>query len=161
MSTHWPRRLAPLLGLVPLGCAPEPAEDSGPAPSLSIGQGAVAFTPLEEDSVEVVFGPQGGWHIEPAVRAWGLPVDGLVLSYDLLDAAGASRVIAVEAKLSEDRVVPLAEGGWERVGDRLVLEVTSAEELVGERLTLSVRAAPVGEAPVEVALEVTLVDEVE
>lgn len=159
MRTPWLRRLAPLLGLVPAACAPEAAEDSGPAPSLSIGQGAVAFTALEEDHVEVVFGPQGGWHIEPAVRAWGLPVDGLVLTYDLLDAAGASRVIAVEARLSEDRVVPLADGGWERVGDRLVLEITSAEEVVGERFGLSVSAAPVDGAPVAVALEVTLVDE--
>ncbi len=160
MRTLWLLRLAPLIGLLPLGCAPEAAEDTGPPPSLSLGQGAVAFTALEEDHMEVVFGPQGGWHIEPAVRGWGLPVEGLVLAYDLVDASGASWVIAVEARLSEDRVVPLADGGWERVGDRLVLEIKSEEEVVGERFLLTVAATPPGEATLTLANEVTLVDEV-
>lgn len=152
-------RLAPLLALGMAACAPRDAEDTAPSPVLSLGQGAVAFTPLVEDRVEVVFGPQGGWHIEPAVRGWGLDVEGLILSYDLLDAAGASRVITVEARLSGDRVVPLDDGGWERVGDRLVLEIADEAEVVGGVFTLTARAAPRDGAEAAVEVEVTLVDE--
>jgi hypothetical protein len=140
------------------GCAPA-AEDEGAAPSLALGQGSVAFTPLEEDRVEVVFGPQGGWHVEPAVRGWGLDVEGLVLGYDLVDEAGGAWAYSVQALLGENRVVALDDGGWERVGDRLVLDITSAEEVIGRQLTLGVRATPAGGDALALDTLVTLVDD--
>jgi hypothetical protein len=140
------------------GCAPD-AEDKGVAPSLALGQGIVAFTPLEEDRMEVVFGPQGGWHLEPAVRGWGLDVEGLVLGYDLVDEAGVAWAYSVEALLGEDRVVALDDGGWERVGDRLVLDITSAEDVIGRQLTLGVHAAPARDDALALDTLVTLVDE--
>lgn len=161
MRLHRSRHLAPLCLLMLSGCAAEAPESKGAAatPVLALGQGMVAFTPLEQDRMEIVFGPQGGWHVEPAVRGWGLEVEGLVLGYDLVDDDGVSWVIPVEAVLSEDRVLPIEDGGWERVGDRLVLDIESAEDVSGRSFTLAVRATPAGDDTFDLDTLVNLVDD--
>ncbi len=40
------------------------------------------------------------------------------------------------------RAVALDDGGWQRVGDCLVLDITSADEVICRRFTLGVHAAP-------------------
>lgn len=164
MCSHRPHLVAPLSVVLLLGCASEadsPRVGEAPEvePALAVGQGVVAFTALEQDRVEIVFGPQGGWHIEPAVRAWGLDAEGLILGYDLVDDQGVSVVFAVEAVLTSGRVRALDDGGWERVGDRLVLDITGIDEVSGRQFTLSLLATPVEGAPFGLDTAVTLVDE--
>lgn len=44
-------------------------EDGTFAPYLELGSGALRFAPLEDGSVvEIIHGPQGGYHVEAAVR---------------------------------------------------------------------------------------------
>lgn len=56
---------AALLGCPPPECRP------GDAPTLDLGKGLDAWNPLDADSerLEVIAGPQGGFHVELALRA--------------------------------------------------------------------------------------------
>lgn len=42
-------------------------------PAVAVGTGVDRFEPLAEDAdVDVINGPQGGWHVLGAVRTWGM-----------------------------------------------------------------------------------------
>jgi hypothetical protein len=44
-------------------------------PRIEVGHGELSFEPLSDEEltpVELIYGPQGGWHSTIAVRAWGL-----------------------------------------------------------------------------------------
>jgi hypothetical protein len=81
-----------LIILLCLGCAKSTAhtdasgdspDDSQPddpctlwdKPRIEVGHGELAFESLDEagdTDVELIYGPQGGWHSTIAIRAWGL-----------------------------------------------------------------------------------------
>ncbi|MCO4768861.1 MAG: hypothetical protein KDA24_02450 [Deltaproteobacteria bacterium] len=57
-----------------VGCAAGDPCASGPSPSIELGEGDAAFEELTDPpSMELVFGPQGGVHLEVAVRGRGVP----------------------------------------------------------------------------------------
>ncbi len=62
--------------LAAAGCAPEPAgcDPDGGEPRVVIGKGLDSYRDLDEDdrTLELVHGPQGGYHVDLAVRAWHL-----------------------------------------------------------------------------------------
>lgn len=72
-----------MLPLLLLGCAPEPPADPcapGPAPALEVGTGETAYAPLEPGGlVELIHGPQGGYHILIGLAARGLYIEDVVL----------------------------------------------------------------------------------
>lgn len=108
-------------------------------PWIELGTGHLAWEALEEE-VELVYGSQGGWHVDVTLRAGGWAADGIELSYTGLDAE-TDALISFEtfALLDEDRVLRV-EGGWERVGDRVVFDVTSDAEVLGRQVQLVVMA---------------------
>ncbi len=115
------------------GCAT--AED----PWIELGTGHLAWEALEEE-VELVYGSQGGWHVDVTLRAGGWAAGGIELSYRALDME-TDALISFEtlALLDEDRVLR-TDGGWERVGDRVVFDVTSDADVLGRRVRLVVSA---------------------
>jgi hypothetical protein len=140
------------MALLPLGAAAEGMAACGDAtalvdaavdaplvaPRVVAGTGLSAFVPLaDEDRVEIVAGPQGGWHIDVGARVEGLPAMGL-LRYRLLDERGAVVSRPAEFAVDPGRVVPDGTA-WVRLGDRVVLDVSVLEELSGRSVTLEVR----------------------
>lgn len=56
-----------------LGCAPQPACESGDAAELVMGGGLEEFVPFEgAPTLDLVYGPQGGVHVEVSLLATGL-----------------------------------------------------------------------------------------
>ncbi|MEN0065264.1 MAG: hypothetical protein AAGA48_24175 [Myxococcota bacterium] len=70
-----------LLALTWLACAGSPVEGCDAEPlGVTLGTGVTAFEPLAaNDEVIMVFGPQGGWHIDVAARVTGAGPDVEVL----------------------------------------------------------------------------------
>lgn len=70
------RALLPLVLL--LGACDDPCK-AGPEPTLQTGTGLLDFTPLADgDPVELVYGPQGGYHVEMAFQTTYLQARDLV-----------------------------------------------------------------------------------
>lgn len=107
-------------------------------PWLELGTGSTAFAPLGPD-VELVAGAQGGWHLDAAVAFGGFGPDGVVLRYEALWPDAREVSFPTFAALTATSVLP-SDGGWHRVGDRVVLDVASAEDVVDQELILRVTA---------------------
>jgi hypothetical protein len=125
------------------GRAQGTAPDAGPEvryvePRIVAGAGLSAFMALADgDPVEIIAGPQGGWHLDLGARIEGVPAMGL-LRYTLRNDAGVVVSLPAEYAVDPARVMPSGEG-WTRVGDRAVLDVRSPDEVSGRPLTLDVR----------------------
>ena len=113
--------------------------DSGAEPitaELELGVGRLSFSALGPE-VGLVYGPQGGWHIEPAVRVHGAEPEGLLLRWSAVDAAsGEDLIYPITATLSSRSVLPTADGGWDRVGDLLIFDVRSDADVLGRALRM-------------------------
>lgn len=107
-------------------------------PTIELGAGLTGFRALNQagDEVELVFGPQGGWHIDLAIRVLGFqPVD-VNLTYTATSAARTFGQIQYE--VTDGRKFVVAADGWERAGDRIIFDITDSSEVVGQTLTVSV-----------------------
>ncbi|MCA9566765.1 MAG: hypothetical protein KC656_02945, partial [Myxococcales bacterium] len=115
--------------------------------TLALGTGTSAFTDLaDDDEVALVYGPQGGWHVDVALLCTGdLDPDGVVVRYGA-EEAGVPISYPVEVQLAEALVRPTADG-WERLGDRVVFDVAADTDVLGA--TLDLWATVEGGGPVE------------
>ena len=110
--------------------------------TVALGEGLTRYAPLPVDGgvIELVLGPQGGWHLDLAARISGASPEGLTLEYAVRTAEGATIHVPTRVSLNARRV--LADGdGFVRVGDRAVLDVRDGNALVGAVVELSVLAA--------------------
>lgn len=128
---------------------------------VELGEGLTAYRtlPPEGTEVELVFGPQGGWHFDLAARVRGGDFEGMELRYTVVNAAGAEIQVPAVVRLNARRVVPEGEG-FVRVGDRAVLDVRDGNALVGASLTLTLRAVSAAGAVATDQRVVTVVDRV-
>lgn len=143
---------------------PEPTLPSGSDevfgdPFIELGSGYPDFEPLADgQSVELVAGPQGGWHIDTAVWFGGFGPNGVTLTYDAVDTSAQRVSYITQGELYETNVLD-ADEGWYRVGDRVVMDIDSADEVVGQELILRVTAA-LGEQTWSDERSVSVVDEI-
>lgn len=117
------------------------------------------FEPLPSGgSIEVVSGPQGGFHLELTARLFDLDPNGVALDYKVRDAA-SMEILSIPAKyaIGADRVIDSGDYLL-RVGDRAVLSVASAEDAAGRTVVLSCSAQREGNTIAEDSREVTIVD---
>lgn len=122
------------------GRAPTPAGVFG-EPVVELGTGVAGFVALTDgDPVELVAGLQGGWHLDVSVRFDGMGPDGVLLVYEAVDESASRISYVTQALLEERAVIEVASGGWERVGDRVVLDLIDATSLVGSTVVLRVTA---------------------
>ena len=155
-----------------LGCANAPtvkAVDAAAGPDVTdaatvplrveLGEGLTSYRalPAEGAEIELVFGPQGGWHFELAARVVGGDPEGMRLRYAVIDAAGRELQFPAVVQLNARRVVREGER-FVRGGDRAVLDVGDGNVLVGQSLTLSVRAESVSGATADDRRAVTVID---
>jgi len=113
---------------------------AGP-PRIELGGGLMRFEALPDGgTIELVLGPQGGWHLDLSARGENLPPEGLALRYEVRDDARSTAWnFPVTASLNARRVLPDG-AGWVRVGDRAVLDIRAASEVLGRVVRVAVRA---------------------
>lgn len=135
------RRLL-LLAVLLTGCPTPPAPRIGPDGAttfLEIGTGETGFTALADgDALELVYGPQGGYHVWGACGIYGIDPEGRVLHYTLRD--GATREVLADLSLAlTTRRLTATSGGWLRMGDRVIFPgVTEPSGLVGRDAVLAI-----------------------
>ncbi len=126
----------------------EPAE-----PAVELGTGLYAFEPLVEgEPIEVVFGPQGGYHLEGSIRVQGLqagdaeslsdPSNPTIRFEVLLD--GESILLSGDYTQGLE-VAPVEDRPWshQMIGRRVILDIEDDDPLVDEQVELSVEVADV------------------
>lgn len=140
------RRSPFVVALVLLGCQGAGGSDAGrvdappPEARVELGTGTSRFVTLPEGAeLELVAGPQGGWHVDLTTRIWNVDIDGLRIAYEAFEAGDTTRVsLPTELVLTSSRVV--REGDhWLRAGDFLQLDVTGPADVVGRELDVRVR----------------------
>lgn len=121
-----------------LGCA-EPEKAEPLPPLVELGTGEVEFVPLAEgDELEVVHGPQGGYHFTVSMRVQGIDagdpsdLDAPNNPITLFQAFLGGERIDLNAALYRQGIDPSAEPGvYEMLGRRLILDIQSDAELDG------------------------------
>lgn len=119
-------RASIFLVLLATACDPEPP------------QARLELSDMADGSVvPIVFGPQGGYHIDVGVRIYGLDPEGAALRYEVWEPDGA-RSYHAEATYAL-RTFRLIDAGdhYARGGDRAILEITDPAELDGRTLDVS------------------------
>ncbi|MCZ7685243.1 MAG: hypothetical protein M5U28_43305 [Sandaracinaceae bacterium] len=113
----------------------------------------------EGAQLELVAGPQGGWHVDLTTRIWDVELDGLRTAYEAFPAGDTTRVsLPTELVLSSSRVV--REGDhWLRAGDFLQLDVTGPADVVGRDLDVRVRVEDPAGRTAEDTRRVVIVDQ--
>ena len=125
---------------------------------IELGAGLQSFEALSDgDSIELVAGIQGGWHVDVSLRFSGVGPEGILLRYEAFDLSGQSISYETQALLSEKSLLPDGDG-WQRVGDRIVLDILSPSEVVGTEVRLAVNATLDGESWSD-ERKVTIVDD--
>ncbi len=126
-------------------------------PSLQLGGGNLSWVPIEDgDDIELVAGPQGGWHVDVSVWFDGFGPGGIELNYEAVDTTANRISFATRSVLSEDNVIA-GDTGWYRFGDRIVLDIARTDDVVGKELILRLTAA-LGEQTWSDELRVQVVD---
>ena len=114
--------------------------DAGPLdpnrPRIEVGGGLSAFEPFGEDT-RMVLGLQGGWHIDVSSRFFNIDAVGLPLTIEGFDVATGQRVTFTLERLLQDRhSVDTGDGVRTRTGDRLILDISSPEQLHERKLRI-------------------------
>ena len=126
--------------------APDPGlpaehQDVTGEPWIELGTGLTSYEALADGGqLELVAGPQGGWHVEVTSRIGGFGPDGVLLVYDALDATGEPISYVTQTILRSASVIARGDA-FERVGDRVVLAISNPAEVVGTEVVVRVTAA--------------------
>ena len=112
----------------------------GATPRLELGTGVTTFVDIADGAdVELVNGPQGGWHVDVTMRIYDVDPQELLMRIEGYDVAtGESIGIPIERVLTERRVQ--REGDhWVRLGDQLIFAITSAAEVTETDVRIEAR----------------------
>ena len=95
---------------------------------LRVGHGLVEYQDLADGSnLELVAGPQGGWHVDLAARVRGLEPDGLFLSYRIYDHAHRAQIgYPIKSVLSKHIVTMHERDVFDQVGVQFVFSISYA-----------------------------------
>jgi hypothetical protein len=125
-------------------------------PEVSLGTGVEAYVPVGDgDPITIVFGPQGGYHLDGSLRAQGIVAgdpddlgddDNPLTIFRVWDATGdpISGLEGAEEIQYREGLEPTAEPGvFEMVGRRIFLDIASDDEIVGTTLDVEVEVTDV------------------
>ena len=138
-----------------LGCdASATGDDAGASrfdagdtpPSVELGQGTSGFEALPDTGgeLELIGGPQGGFHVFLTARLRGLDPEGMRLTFSAIDTATGSNIgTPAVFNLTTSRVQRDG-AGFVRAGDFLILNDMSADGLEGLTLDVTVLAEEAG-----------------
>ncbi|MCC7541237.1 MAG: hypothetical protein IT379_33780 [Deltaproteobacteria bacterium] len=130
-------------------------------PALEVGTGGTVYERVEDGgAVELVHGPQGGWHILLAARFRGMDPEGVLLSYQVLRADGTTPLNErFSVRLRRSTVSPSG-AWWNRTGDLGVLAVMGAEEAADMDAEVHAEVVASDGTTVSDVLRVHIVDEI-
>lgn len=133
-------------------------------PSLDLGAGQSAWEPMPDgSSVELIHGPQGGYHLFARIREQLLGNDVQVtFRVTPIDGGTAINDPSDRIRLLEGRGLLRTSLGWESTSALLVIltAVRSPSEVVGRRFVIEANVAPTGSsAATTVRRIITIVDE--
>lgn len=113
-----------------------PVADFDAPPSLELGTGESSFVAVPSGgSLELVHGPQGGWHVVLAARLSGFDPEGTVLTYGVYD--GTTLLTETPVAITVRRLV--RDGtAYLKLGDLLIFAIGGPGEIVGR--TVEIRA---------------------
>ena len=124
---RWPLILACLAGGGAVACQ----ETASQVRRLEVGTGTTSFVPLEGGTVELVHGPQGGWHLDVTLRLWDEAPDGVLLDYEVRRQGEDTPVSTpTQYRVAEERLVRESDH-WLRLGDRVVFAISDPSEVLG------------------------------
>jgi hypothetical protein len=128
-----------LAALFATGCPTVPATGAAldGAVGLDLGTGETSFVSLVDGgTIELVMGPQGGWHVWASTRIIGVDPNGRIIHYVAETTDG---VVLAEASLAlMTRFLTPIDGGWLRLGDRVIFPITGPADVVGRTIVLRV-----------------------
>lgn len=137
-------RLGLVLGLWAglLACVGPPSGGTPAVPAIQLGTGATSFQALENgSSLEVISGPQGGWHLNVAARISGMEPEGIQLSYEVRRPGGSTPInFRSVSTLSRRSVVETQPGVFDKLGDRAVLNIGAPTDVANQDLEVRVQA---------------------
>ncbi|MBN8611445.1 MAG: hypothetical protein J0L92_12710 [Deltaproteobacteria bacterium] len=160
-------RLAILLGLAIAcaSCAMQPSasdanEDARDAPWLELGTGLMAYEALpdEDATLELVQGPQGGWHVHLSLRAHDFAPTGL--TYEITRVRDGRVVCLLPLGVREGTFVR-RDDVIERVGDFAIFDVHDPAEVLGEAVVVRATLYDASTRSIEDVIDARIVDEVE
>ena len=135
--------------------------DAGlPASRVELGVGRSVVDPFPADGrLPIVYGVQGGFHLDLGVRLFNLDPQDLILRYEMTRVSNSEILGDLELRLTPRRVVE--EGAaLVRAGDQVIFTtIAAASELDEEMVNITVTATPVVGMPATDEREVTVVDE--
>jgi hypothetical protein len=136
------------LALVLGSCGSPQSSDAGVTdaralePRVELGTGRSGFVEIPDDNaeLELVAGPQGGFHVDLTARLWNLALDGVRLRYEARPIDSETPIsLPTELALTPARFV--REGDhWLRAGDFLQMDVAGPPDVVGMELEVTVEA---------------------
>ena len=120
-----------------IGCGEEPSEPASVTPWLELGSGQSEFIDVEDgDELTLVYGIQGGWHVDGAAKFGGIDPEGASLTYLATDPdSGELLNYTYNAQLSENLLQEI-EDGWLRLGDLVVFDVDSDSDVLGRTINI-------------------------
>lgn len=133
-------------------------------PTLELGTGQSSWEGLADGaSVELIHGPQGGYHLFARIRERGLGAD-VQVTFRVTPEGGGDPINDPDdrIRLIEGRGLIRSGQGWESASALLVIlsRVRGPTEVVGRRFVIEARVAPTGSgAAASVRRTVTVVDE--
>ena len=146
--------------------APDAAPDVSAPPSVELATGSRMWQELPRDGsgrAEVVFGPQGGYHIFGRVRMRNLTPDvTLVFRVTSLDG---TRVITDDRdrirRVPGRGLIQSAPGTWESTsGELVILQIRGPMDVLGQRWRMELQVIPADQGPtVTDSREFSIVDE--
>lgn len=160
-GTGCPDDTAPADAAADSGAADAFRSDGAAGARVELGTGLANFVdiPRAGADLELIAGPQGGWHLEATARLYDLNVEGLLLSYRI-ERAGTVISMPVEFALSERRLTRDGDR-WLRAGDQVRFAITEPADVVGDVVELFVTADPTDGDPVTDSRTITVVDRVD
>jgi len=139
------------VSLLAAACDPSASTcgDDNPEPEIELGTGELEFVPIDDgDSIQLVLGPQGGFHLLGSLRVRGMPTGDPDNLEDPENPTGQFEVLFGETDLIisspfTQGLDPIedCEGGWaaEKVGRFAILDVEDDETLDGQSIHFAVQ----------------------
>lgn len=132
---------------------------TGTVPRVVLGTGRTTFVeiPPTGATLELVAGPQGGWHIDVTARLYDLDVEQLLLTYEI---TRGDEVVSMPRQFMLREALVLREGDhFLRAGDFVPFDITQPADIVGDTVVVSVTAEAVDGARADDRRTVRIVDE--
>jgi hypothetical protein len=105
---------------------------------VTAGHGQSDYVPLSDgDAVELVYGPQGGWHLNLGARVGGIGPDSVILTYRVWDAAKTHQV-GYPIKMVPTLSPSTEDDSLEQCGISVVLAIGAPEDVLQDELLIEI-----------------------